>query len=92
MPLLINGAKNAKVGSKISGTTRLAKNLSTLVDITKNADVDGHDIGDGDDYNKTGQKTIFSLENKCIYRESYFPTLQKNEFFLIILAIIEIFN
>ena len=41
MNLLLNIAENAEVGSKISFTTRLVKNLSLSVGIAENAKING---------------------------------------------------
>ena len=46
LSLSIDGAEDAKVGSKISSMTRSAKNLSTSVDIAEDAGVDEGDGGD----------------------------------------------
>ena len=46
LPLLMDRAEDAEVGSGMSSTTRSAKNLSVLVDMAEDAEVGEGDGGD----------------------------------------------
>ena len=46
LPLSMNGAEDAEVGSRTSSTTRLVENLSALVDMVEDAEVGEGDDGD----------------------------------------------
>ena len=80
--------EDAEVGSKISFTTRSAKNLSASVDMAKDAEVSGGDSGDDETVNRLSlfKKPNISME----YLIS--PRPKKNEFLLIVVAVAEVFS
>ena len=88
----MDGAEDAEVGSGTSSTTRSAENL--LSDMAEDAEVGGNSDGDDDEIVKRSPP---SKNVKRIYRgilPPYAPTLiahllQKDEFPLIVLAMVE---
>ena len=84
----MNRAQNAEIGRRTRSTTRLAKNL--LLNMAEDAKVGGN--GDGGD-DETVKKITSFQEAKRTYKVSYLPTLQKkDEFPLIVLAMVEDLN